>query len=122
MERPRRLRRTPALRRLVRETRLEPRSLVHPAFVREGIPAPAPIPALAGHNHETVDSINGAAESALSAGCGAILLFGLPEHKDAEGSGAWRDDGPVQQSIRGLRRRFGNEAVVIADCCLCEYT
>jgi len=69
-----------------------------------------------------VESAAQTVEDAVTLGCGAVVLFGLPETKDAEGSGAWRDDGGVQQAIRTLRRRFGGECVVIADCCLCEYT
>jgi len=121
-ERLRRLRRTPALRRLAAETRLEPRSLIAPLFVREGIDAPADIPALPGHRHESAGSVTAAVEHVMDAGCGAVLLFGLPEHKDVEGSGAWRDDGGVQQAIGALRRAFRDDVVVIADCCLCEYT
>ena len=122
MERPRRLRRTPALRRLVRETSLAPADLIHPAFVREGIDAPSPIASLPGHSHETLDSLSETVAGALDAGCGAVLLFGLPATKDAEGSGAWADGGVVQDALRSLRARFGNDVALIADCCLCEYT
>jgi porphobilinogen synthase len=122
MERPRRLRRTPALRRLVRETSLAPADLIHPAFVREGIDAPSPIASLPGHSHETLDSLSDTVAGALDAGCGAVLLFGLPATKDAEGSGAWADGGVVQDALRSLRARFGNDVALIADCCLCEYT
>ena len=121
-ERPRRLRRTPALRRLVRETRVDAASLILPAFVREGLTRPEPIASLPGQRHDTTDSIVETAERALNVGCGALLAFGLPEHKDADGSGAWADEGAVQQSIRGLKHRFGDAIAVIADCCLCEYT
>jgi porphobilinogen synthase len=121
-ERPRRLRRTPALRRLVRETRLTPTDLILPIFVREGIGSPEPIASLPGHRHETPESALATAQRAVDAGLGAVLLFGLPEHKDAEGSGAWDDDGAVQQTARKLRREFGPSLVVVADCCLCEYT
>jgi len=121
-DRPRRLRRTPALRRLARETRLAPADLLHPAFVREDISAPQGIPALPGHVHETVDSLCDTVEQVLALGCGGALLFGLPARKDAEGSGAWAEDGVVQTAIRSIRRRFGDDCVVIADCCLCEYT
>ena len=120
--RPRRLRRTAALRRLVRESRLSPADLVHPAFVREDIHSPADIATLPGHRHETADSLNATAEVLVESGCGGLLLFGLPEHKDAEGSAAWDDRGVVQEAIRSVRRHVGDHLVVIADCCLCEYT
>jgi porphobilinogen synthase len=106
----------------VRETRLEPRSLILPLFVREGLDTAAAIPSLPGHRHETVDSAAETVDRSLAAGCGAVLLFGVPAAKDAEGSGGWDDNGAVQQALRGLRRRFGDECVLIADCCLCEYT
>jgi porphobilinogen synthase len=122
VERPRRLRRTPALRRLSRETRLSVSSLVHPLFVREGIAAPLDIPSRPGHRQETVDSTGAAVEQALAAGVGAVLLFGVPARKDAVGSEAWNDDGIVQSALRSLRRRFSDDCVLIADCCLDEYT
>ena len=121
-ERPRRLRRTPALRRLCRETRLSVSSLVLPLFVREGISAPVAIPSLPGHRQETVDSTGAAVEQALAAGVGAVLLFGVPTRKDAVGSEAWNSDGIVQSALRSLRGRFGDDCVLIADCCLDEYT
>ena len=121
-ERGRRLRRTRALRRLVRETTLRPRDLVLPLFVREGAAGPVAIASLPSHRHETVDSAAETVEQSVAAGCGAVLLFGLPESKDAEGSAAWDEHGAVQETTRRLRRRFGEECVLIADCCLCEYT
>jgi porphobilinogen synthase len=121
-ERPRRLRRTPALRRLCRETRLSVSSLVLPLFVREDIAAPVAIPSLPGHRQETVDSTGAAVEQALAAGVGAVLLFGVPTRKDALGSEAWNSDGIVQSALRSLRGRFGDDCVLIADCCLDEYT
>ncbi|MGD1053374.1 MAG: porphobilinogen synthase [Candidatus Dormibacteria bacterium] len=121
-ERPRRLRRTPALRRLSRETRLDVSSLVHPLFVREGISAPVDIPSLPGHRQETVESTGAGVERALALGVGAVLLFGVPARKDAIGSEAWNDAGIVQSALRSLRDRFGDGCVLIADCCLDEYT
>ena len=121
-ERPRRLRRTPALRRLSRETRLSLSSLVLPLFVREGVAAPVAIPSLPGHRQETVDSTGAAVEQALATGLGAVLLFGVPARKDALGSEAWNDAGIVQSALRSLRGRFGDDCVLIADCCLDEYT
>lgn len=120
-ERGRRLRRTHGLRRLARETHLQPRDLVLPLFIREGATVPATIASLPSHRHETVDSVAETVEHSLDAGCGAVLLFGLPQAKDAEGSAAWDDHGAVQEATRGLRRRFGENCVLIADCCLCEY-
>ncbi|HEX6539718.1 MAG TPA: porphobilinogen synthase [Candidatus Dormibacteraeota bacterium] len=122
LERARRLRRTAGLRRLARETTLDPADLVLPLFIREGASAPAAIAALPGHRHETVDSAADVVERSLGAGCGAVLLFGLPATKDAEGSPAWDDHGAVQHATRLLRARFGEDCVLIADCCLCEYT
>jgi porphobilinogen synthase len=121
-ERPRRLRRTPALRRLARETRLSVSSLVLPLFVREGIDAPVAIPSLPGHRQETVDSSGAAVEQALASGLRAVLLFGVPGRKDALGTEAWNDSGIVQSALRSLRSRFRDDCVLIADCCLDEYT
>jgi porphobilinogen synthase len=120
--RPRRLRRTPALRRLTRETGLDASRLVQPLFVREDLAHPAEIASLPGQRHETMDSVAQVVEETAAAGIGAVLLFGLPAGKDARGSGAWDDSGVVQQSIRRARTVVGDEAVIIADCCLCEYT
>jgi porphobilinogen synthase len=121
-ERPRRLRRTPLLRRLSRETRLDAADLVHPVFVREGATAPVELAALPGHRQETLESLPAVAERASDLGVGAVLLFGVPERKDALGSEAWNESGVVQASLRSLRRRFGDACVLIADCCLDEYT
>jgi porphobilinogen synthase len=118
----RRLRRTPALRRLVAETRLSVDDLVAPLFVREGIEEPLPIASLPGHFQHTVDSV--LAESKRLAGLGvpAVVLFGVPARKDAEGSGAWDPDGVVQRALAGLRDELGDEVVLVADLCLDEYT
>jgi porphobilinogen synthase len=121
-DRPRRLRRTPALRRLVRETRLSAADLILPLFVREGLESPQPIPSLPGHRHETPASVMETVQVALDAGIGAVLLFGLPAHKDAQGSGAWDASGAVQRAAASLKVEFGERLVVIGDCCLCEYT
>ena len=121
-ERPRRLRRTPALRRLAGETRLSPADLVHPLFVREGVDAPVAIASMPGHRQETVESAAGTVAGALQVGVSAVLLFGVPARKDATGSEAWNDEGIVQTALRALRGRFGADCVLIADCCLDEYT
>jgi porphobilinogen synthase len=120
LERPRRLRRTAALRRLARESRLSAGQLIHPAFIQAGLQSPQAIGSIPGQRHESIDSLCTTVEETI--GLGGVLLFGLPDTKDAQGSGAFADDGVIQQSIRALRERFGDACVVIADCCLCEYT
>jgi porphobilinogen synthase len=120
--RGRRLRRTPALRGLVRETRLHPDMLVAPLFVRPGRGIREPIGSMPGQDRLSVDELEREAERLLRAGVRSVLLFGLPERKDEEGSGAWIDDGIVQSAIRALRRSAGDELAIIADVCLCEYT
>ena len=122
VERPRRLRRTAGLRALARETRLAPADLIHPAFVREGIDDPVPIASMPGQQQETLDSLRAAAADAFDAGCAAVILFGVPLAKDAVGSQAWAEDGVVQRALRELRSDLGPDAVLIADCCLDEYT
>ncbi len=122
VDRPRRLRRTPALRRLVRETRLAPADLIYPAFVREDITAPLAISSMPGQYQETIESLVRSCHDAVDAGVGAVLLFGIPEHKDATGSEAWNDKGVVQRATRTLRREFGQDLVIIVDNCLDEYT
>ncbi|HEY8676603.1 MAG TPA: porphobilinogen synthase [Candidatus Dormibacteraeota bacterium] len=120
--RSRRLRRTPALRALARETVVVPADLIQGAFVREGIAAPVPISSMPGQQQETIDSLTDAVDDAVDAGCAAVILFGVPEHKDARGSQAWDEDGIVQRALRSLRLKSGDECVLIADCCLDEYT
>jgi porphobilinogen synthase len=121
-DRPRRLRRTAALRALARETLLAPGDLIYPAFVREGIAAPVPIASMPAQQQETVESLVVAVDDAIAVGCAAVILFGIPQAKDARGSQAWADDGIVQRALRSLRGRYGSDAVLIADCCLDEYT
>ena len=120
--RGRRLRRTPALRGLVRETRLHPEMLVAPLFVRPGSGIREPIGSMPGQHRLSVDELEREAERLLRAGVRSVLLFGLPETKDDHGSGAWTDDGIVPSAIRALRRAAGDELAIIADVCLCEYT
>ena len=119
--RPRRLRRTPALRALVRETRLHPAMLVAPLFVRPGSAIREPIGAMPGVERLSVDEAVREAERLAELGVGGVILFGLPESKDVEGSGAWREDGIVQRALRALHDA-DLPLVVIADTCLCEYT
>ncbi len=122
MERPRRLRKNEALRRLVREVTLEPRHLVQPLFVHLG-KDPEPIPSMPGQYRHSLSSLEEAAGEAAELGLGGVILFGvLPaEQKDDLGHGAYDDEGVVQQAIRRLKRRYP-ELLVIADTCLCEYT
>jgi porphobilinogen synthase len=118
----RRLRRTPALRRAFVETRLDPARLVLPAFVKAGIDAPEPIGAMPGVDQHTVVSVVDLAKRAEAAGVGGMLLFGIPEAKDAEGSGGWDPGGPVPTAARAIRDALGDALVLWADVCQCEYT
>jgi len=117
----RRLRRTPALRALVREHHVEPRQLILPLFVTEIESEPTPIPSMPGVLRWPENEVIRPAGEAEAAGVGAVLLFGIPAHKDARGSGADAEDGIVQRAVRALRSR-GFRGVVITDVCLCEYT
>jgi porphobilinogen synthase len=118
----RRLRRTPALRRLVAETRLSVDDLVAPLFVREGIDEPVPIASLPGVVQHSPDSLRREVERLVGLGVPAVILFGVPAVKDAEGSGAWDPDGVVQRALADLRRDVGDDAVLVADLCVDEYT
>jgi porphobilinogen synthase len=120
--RPRRLRRTGALRTLVRETDLAPRHLVAPLFVKEGIEDPAPIPSMPGQYQHTVESLRKEARAIAAQGIVAFVLFGVPERKDPEGTEAWNAEGISQRAIHALRDEMGDEHVLIADLCLDEYT
>ena len=119
--RPRRLRRTPALRALVRETRLHPAMLVAPLFVRPGSGVQEPIASMPGHARLSPDLAAGEAARLAELGVGGVILFGLPGSKDALGSGASDDDGIVQDAFRRIRA-LELPLVTIADTCLCEYT
>lgn len=118
----RRLRRTPALRRLVAETRLGVDDLVAPLFVREGLDQPVPISSLPGVVQHSRSSLRAEVAELVSLGVNAVILFGIPESKDACGSGASDADGIVQVAIRELRDEFGDQIVLMADLCLDEYT
>src|SRR3954466_8289109 len=119
--RPRRLRRTAALRRLVRETHLVPSQLVLPLFVRSGEGVRQAVGSMPGVSQTSVDEMLRDAKQAVSLGVGGVLLFGIPDRKDETGSSAWDDQGPVQQAVRALKRECP-ELVVITDVCMCEYT
>jgi len=122
--RPRRLRTTPAMRALVRETRVHPSQLVLPVFVRDGIAEPTPISSLPGVVQHTTDSLKRVAEAAAEAGLGGIMLFGVPldADKDAAGTCGVRPDGILNRGIAAVRDAVGDSLVVMADTCLDEFT
>ncbi len=120
--RPRRLRRTPALRDLVAETSLAPRQLVLPVFVREGLDEPRPISSMPGVVQHTRDSLRRAAHEAAERGLGGIMLFGIPATKDAAGSGACAREGILNVAIRDVVAEVGDDLPVMADLCLDEFT
>ncbi|MGQ0669682.1 MAG: porphobilinogen synthase [Actinomycetota bacterium] len=120
--RPRRMRRTPALRALMRETDLTPRHLLAPLFVKEGISEPLPIESMPGQFQHTLESLRKEAHEIAAKGVIGFMLFGVPERKDPEGSEAWNPEGIGQRGLRVLREELGDEHVVIADLCLDEYT
>lgn len=119
--RGRRLRRTEPLRRLIRETTLVPSQLVLPLFVRKGNGIRRAIGSMPGVAQTSPDEILRDAHSAAEAGIGGVIIFGIPEAKDATGSEAWAEDGAVQQAVRLLKREIP-QLVVITDVCMCEYT
>jgi len=120
--RPRRLRRSAALRRLVAPAAVRPASLVLPLFVKEGISEPQPVTSMPGVQQHTRDSLRKAAASAVDAGVGGLILFGIPAVKDARGSAADDGDGIVQLALRDLAAEVGHDTVLMADLCLDEYT
>jgi porphobilinogen synthase len=121
-QRPRRLRRTPALRRLVAETALRVDDLVAPLFVREDVEEPQPIASLPGVVQHSRASVRKEVRRLVDLGVPAVILFGIPAHKDPQGSEAWNPEGVVQAALRDLRDDVGDELVVMADLCLDEYT
>ena len=121
-QRPRRLRRTAALRRLVAETTLNVDDLVAPLFVREGIEEPQPVQSLPGVVQHTVGSLRREVRRLGDLGVPAVILFGVPARKDAEGSEAWNPDGIVQVALAELRAEVGDDVVLMADLCVDEYT
>ena len=120
--RPRRLRTTPAVRRLVAETRLHPAELILPVFVREGISEPVPVSSMPGVVQHTRDTLRKAAVEAAEAGIGGLMLFGVPLTKDAAGSQGTNPDGILQQAIRDVVAEVGDQLVVMSDLCLDEFT
>ncbi|MBT2493072.1 porphobilinogen synthase [Streptomyces sp. ISL-96] len=122
--RPRRLRTTPAMRRMVAENRLHPADLILPAFVREGISAPVAISAMPGVYQHTLDTLRKAAVEAVEAGVAGIMLFGVPEDekKDAAGTAGTDPGGILQVALREVRGEVGDDLVIMSDLCLDEYT
>jgi porphobilinogen synthase len=119
--RPRRLRRNDKLRELIRETSLEPRSFIYPLFIGPGRDKALPVASMPGVYQLSVDRALGECSEVRGLGIPAVILFGLPEHKDALGSEAYADSGIVQQAIRAIKEKHP-ELLVITDVCLCEYT
>ncbi len=116
------MRRTPALRSLIRETDLTPRHLIAPLFVKEGIAEPVPIVSMPGQSQQTLESLRKEANEIADKGVVAFMLFGIPARKDPQGSEAWNPDGIAQRGLRVLRQELGDDHVVLADLCLDEYT
>lgn len=120
--RPRRLRSTPAIRRLVAENRLSPSELILPAFIREGLTEPAAISSMPGVVQHTTDTLKRAAAEAAELGVGGIMLFGIPAHRDATGSAGIDPDGVLNRAIADVRSEVGDSLVVMSDVCLDEFT
>jgi porphobilinogen synthase len=120
--RPRRLRTTPAMRRMVAEYRVHPSDLILPAFVREGASEPVPVSSMPGVVQHTRDTLRRAAVEAVEAGVAGLMLFGVPEVKDAVGSQGTDPEGILQVALRDVRAEVGDELVLMSDLCLDEYT
>lgn len=120
--RPRRLRTTAAMRRLVAEIDLAPRHLILPAFIREGLTEPRPIESMPGVVQQTTDSLKRAAAEAAELGLGGLMLFGVPAHRDATGSAGLDPQGVLNQAIADVRAEVGDELVIMSDLCLDEFT
>jgi porphobilinogen synthase len=122
VHRPRRLRQSAAVRRLVRQTRLDPSELILPVFVREGVDEPVPIASMPGVVQHSRASLREVSRQAVSAGLGGIMLFGVPQRRDAVGSGADDPQGVLNVALRDVRDVVGDDTVVMADLCLDEFT
>lgn len=122
MFRPRRLRSTPAVRRLVQENRLHAADLIETLFVKESLTEPAPLTSMPGVVQHTLDSLVEASRKAVDAGVGGIMLFGIPNHRDETGSQALAEDGILNRAIRAVVEAVGDQTVVMADLCLDEFT
>lgn len=121
LTRPRRLRTTQTVRDMVRETRISKKSLIYPLFVREGTNITEEIPSMEGQYRYSVDTLPRELERIQKSGVKGVLLFGIPDHKDACGSGAWQEDGIVQKALRMAKKEFP-DLYYITDVCMCEYT
>lgn len=121
IQRPRRLRGSETLRRMVRETRMDKSSLIYPLFVKEGAGIEEEIPSMPGQHRYSIDRLPYELERLTEAGVGSVMLFGIPDHKDEVGSGAYDPDGIVQRALRSAKREFPN-LYYITDVCMCEYT
>jgi porphobilinogen synthase len=121
-ERPRRLRGTPGIRALVRENRVAASSLVLPMFIREGLTEPVPVPGMPGVVQHSPKSFQEEISKALAAGIGGVMLFGVPQRRDAEGSEALNPDGVLSRAVRVARAQAGDDLVIMADLCLDEFT
>jgi porphobilinogen synthase len=120
--RPRRLRTTPAMRRLTAEHRLAPADLILPAFIREGLSEPSPITSMPGVVQHTSESLKRAAAQAVELGVGGIMLFGVPAVRDARGTASLDPDGVLNKGIRDIRAEVGDDLVIMSDLCLDEFT
>jgi porphobilinogen synthase len=120
--RPRRLRRTEALRRAFAETSLQPSDLIAPVFVKEGIDEATPIESMPGHLQHTLESLRKEARELAERDVAGIIVFGIPAHKDPHGTQAWDPDGISQRALAALKEELGDAVLVLADLCLCEYT
>ena len=116
--RPRRLRTTPAMRRMTAEHRLAAPELILPAFIREGLTEPNPIASMPGVVQHTTDSLKRAAAEAVELGVGGIMLFGIPAERDARGTASLDPDGVLNKAIRDVRAEVGDDLVVMSDVCL----
>ena len=121
IQRPRRLRGNEVLRKMVRETRMDKSSLIYPLFVKEGTNIREEIPSMEGQYRYSIDRLPYELEELKKAGVGSVMLFGIPEHKDAVGSGAYDDQGIVQRALREAKKQFP-DLYYITDVCMCEYT
>ena len=120
--RPRRIRRTSGLRRAFAETALSPSDLIAPLFLKEALKEPEPISSMPGHSQHTLESLVKEGRELVERGVAGVLLFGVPTHKDAEGSQSHDPEGIGQQGLSALKDELGDDFVVVADLCLCEYT
>ena len=121
VKRPRRLRGNETLRKMVRETRMDKSSLIYPLFVKEGTGIKEEIPTMPGQYRYSIDRLPYALEEVVKAGVGSVMFFGIPDHKDEKGSGAYAEDGIVQKAFREAKKQFP-DLYCIGDVCMCEYT